>query len=117
MTYSKQYIRDVQAGINYQRLLKSMGIEDIADQMMVPEEHIHRCIKIAREHKEASERKPEVEVKEPKVKLHFDMRTGERQIVKRIEIELMKEIVVNHGYDEVHEFTAVMPIKVTVRRA
>lgn len=117
MTYTKQYVREVQAGVNYQRLLKTMSIDEIEDQMNVTKDHIHRCIKIARAHKEASEKKPEVKFKEPMVKLFYDLRTGEKQIVKSIEIELMNELQVNFGYDEVHEFTKVIPIKVTVRRA
>lgn len=114
---TKQAIRDIQAGVNYIRLLKTMSIEDISDQMRVTEEHIHHCIKVAREHKEASERKPKVTFAEPRIKLHYDMRTGERQIVKEVEIELLKELIINFGYNENHEYTTVIPVKVKVRRA
>lgn len=114
---TKQEIRDIQAGVNYIRLLKTMSIEDISDQMRVTEEHIHHCMKVAREHKEASEKKPTVTLKEPRMKIHHDMRTGERQIIKGIEIELMKDLIINFGYDEHHEYVTVMPIKVKIRRA
>lgn len=117
MTYSKQEIRDIQAGINYIRLLKTMGIEDISDQMRVTEEHIHHCMKVAREHKEASEKKPEVKLEDPRIILRYDQRTGERQIVKSISLEFKKDIQVNFGYDESDEFIVMMPVRVKVRRA
>lgn len=113
---TKEHIKDIQQGVNYIKLLRTMSIDEIADQMQVTEATIHERIKIAREHQKRAEQKPETVLKAPDVKLHIDLRSGEKQIVKRIEVELLKEIVVNFSTDAMSEFTQMVPIRFKITR-
>lgn len=59
---------------------------------------------------------PEVTLTTPNVVVFCDIRTGARQAVKSVQIELLKDITVFFSEEDETEFFAILPIKIKVKR-
>lgn len=115
--------RQIEAGINYlqtiaqgERFGNIMRPKDIADNLGITEREVKDAIHAAREHRDKANKPPTVGLIAPEVKIHRELMTGRRQIVKDIEVELLKELVVKFEDAERTEFVTLMPVRVVISR-
>lgn len=107
----------INAGINYIRLMKQgMNVYDIAEEMEEDVEHVKGCIALARKNKDEADRRIKVTLVEPITQVLDEYFTGKLQVVKGIEVQLMKPITVKYSEDEVTEFQTLLPVRIKVKR-
>ena len=115
--------RQIEEGINYLRTITQAEYrgeiirpEDIAEDLGIPARDIKDAIHAAKPHNEQASKIPDVKLKQPYVKIHRELMTGHKQVLKAIDVEFLKEIVVKYEDAEVTEFTTLLPVEITVRR-
>lgn len=115
--------RQIEAGINYlqtmaqgERYGNILRPKDIAENLGITEREVKDAIQAAREHRDKANKEPTVGLVAPEVKIHRELLTGRRQIVKDIEVEILKELVVKFEDAEKTEFVTLMPVRVTITR-
>lgn len=115
--------RQIEEGINYLRIISQAEFrgeivrpEDIAADLGVPVTDIKDAIHAAKAHKDQANKIPDVKLKQPYIKIHRELMTGHKQVLKAIDVEFLKEIVVKYDEEAVTEFTTLLPVKITIRR-
>lgn len=108
----------IAAGINYIRLLKQgMNVYDIAEEMEEDVEHVKACIAAARKNKDEADRRIKFQLIEPRTQIMDEYFSGKLQIVKGVEVELAKPIVIKYSEDAVTEFQTLMPVRIKIKRS
>lgn len=107
----------IAAGINYIRLLKNgYNVHDIAREMEEEVEYVKDCIALARKNKDEADMRIKTVLIPPEIDVRDEYYTGMLQVVKKVEIELLKPIIVKYADDEVTEFQTLLPVKITINR-
>lgn len=107
----------IAAGINYIRLMKSgMNVYDVAEEMEESVEHVKQCIALARQNKDQADANIKTRLVQPSIQVMDEYHTGRLQIVKSVEVELLKDIIVKFSDDEVTEFKTLLPVKIKINR-
>ncbi len=65
---------------------------------------------------DAARTPPKVVMVEPALNVHRNPRDGSYQTVKEVRIELQKDIIIHYGEVPEHEFFALLPVKITIKR-
>jgi hypothetical protein len=108
----------IAAGINYIRLMKQgMNVYDIAEEMEEDVEHVKGCIAMARKNKDEADQRIKFTLIEPTTHIKDEYFSGKLQVVKGIEVELLKPIVVKYAEDDVTEFQTLLPVRIKVKRS
>lgn len=105
------------AGINYLRMMKQgMTTFDIADDLKVEVDDIKECIALARKNKDEADRKVKAALVQPELEVWDEYHTGRMQVVKGVEIELCKPIIIKYANEKVTEFQTLMPVRIKITR-
>lgn len=109
--------KKINAGINYLRLMKNgHNVYDIAEEFDEDVEHVKACIAAARKNKDEADTNIKVQLVPPRVQVYDEYHTGRLQVVKKVKVELLKDIIAKFAEDEVTEFQTLMPVKITIKR-
>lgn len=113
----------VEEGLNYLQIIRDterrggkLSVADLAEDLGVPIEKIKNAIYEAEMNKQLSQKIPKVNFIQPTIKVHRNTYTGARQVLEAIDVELQKELIVLHFDEKITEFTALFPVKITIRR-
>lgn len=107
----------IAAGINYIRMMKSgFNVYDIADEMDEDVEYVKECIALARKNKDEADTNIKCTLIQPRIDVKDEYHTGQLQIVKKIEVELVNPIIVKYAKDPETEFQTLMPVKIKIHR-
>lgn len=107
----------VAQGINYLKVMRdgNLNVHEVAEDLEVSIEHVKRCIKAARDRKEASKKGFETYLVQPKY--YFSKGTsGEFQTITNVELEFDKSFTINYDTTKESEFKTLMPVIVRVKR-
>lgn len=106
----------IAAGINYIRMLKKMNVQAIAEELDEDVEVIKDCIAAARKHKDLADHKVKVVLVPPELQVLDEYYSGAMQVVKSVEVELQKPIIIKYATDGETEFQTLMSVVVRVKR-
>lgn len=107
----------IAAGINYIRLLKKgQNVYDIAREMKEEVEYVKECIALARKNKDQAERGARVTLIPPDTQVLEEYYSGAMQVVKSVEVELMRPIIIKYNTEKETEFQTLMPVKIRIKR-
>lgn len=107
----------IAAGINYLRTMRqsSMNVYELAEDLEISVAHIKACIEAAQRQKVEMKKEFELAIKRPKIFIG-KAPTGDRQIIKKVEIELDKTLNVNYDTRKQSSFVVMIPARVTITR-
>lgn len=107
----------VQQGINYLRAMKqgNLNVIELAEELEIDGDHIKRCIKAARERKEAARKGFVTELMKPR---YYMMKgpKGEFQTLEKVELEFDTSFTINYDTAKESVFKTTMPVIVRVKR-
>lgn len=107
----------IAAGINYIRLMKKgQNVYDIARDMEEDVEHVKECISLARQNKDLADKGVKVKLIPPEVQVLDEYYSGAMQVVKSVEFEIKKPIIIKYSTDKETEFQTLMPVTIRVKR-
>ena len=106
----------IAAGINYIRMLKKMNIEQIALEMEEPVVYVRECIALARQNKDLADQKTKVVLVPPELQVLDEYYSGAMQVVKSVQVEIMKPIIIKYSTDGETEFQTLMPVTIKIKR-
>lgn len=107
----------IAAGINYIRLMKSgLNVYDIAEEMDESVEYVKSAIAAARKNKDEADVNIKCILKQPEIDVKDEYHTGQLQIVRKVEVELVNPIIIKYARDEETEFQTLMPVKIKITR-
>lgn len=88
----------------------------IAEEMQEDVEYVKECIAAARKNKDEADVNIKCVLKQPEIDVKDEYHTGQLQIVKKVEVELMSPIIVKYAEDEETEFQTLLPVKIKIKR-